>query len=661
MNDVAYRLSQLNEPFAAGFFEEPGRDNFFRLSRATKRYREVCALPEYNGEYIYPNGKRSIDDFAVMPHFSYTFIIEEDKLSRLPEDLKNICTFGFPRRPKVNMDDERMAIGELYVHANPHYERILEEGLESYKARIMKASSEDFRDGCLEVIESIEIYLDRVIKYLKEVGAREELIESLTVVPMKPARNLYDALVCWNFLYYIDFCDNVGEMDRILDKYYNGEDMTEVIREFFRNVDANDGWSLRIGPTFYPISRQILKASKGIRRPSVELCILENAPEDIWEISRDLIKSGSTNPSFYNYDKYQKLLQKRFPHIPECDLERFCGCGCSETMLSGISRVGSVDGAFNLIYFFSSYMRERLEEAKTFDEFYEGYMSEALKLINKMYGIIDRGYRERAVTRPHPVRTVLIDDCIDNEMDFNAGGARWNWAMVNFSGSINTIESMLAVRELIFRKKVYSAAEFIKLLDNEDETLYKRIKKCPHYGVCDEDADSLAIDFLTRIFSSAEGYKMCFGEGILTSSIQFTTYVRKGKYVPATPDGRRAGDPICDSLTPIMGNDTKGPTTMLSSVASLPLGAALGTPIVNLRMKKDSVDGLLKPLVLGYFEGGGMQLQINCISSEDMRDAMVNPDKHRDLIVRTGGYSEYFVNLSPESQITIIERTEHGA
>ena len=86
MNSIAKKLFDIDEPFAAGYFENPDKSNFYRFALATRRYRESCALPEYNGEYIYPNGKRSIDKYAVMPHFSYTFTFDERRLfSRSPE------------------------------------------------------------------------------------------------------------------------------------------------------------------------------------------------------------------------------------------------------------------------------------------------------------------------------------------------------------------------------------------------------------------------------------------------------------------------------------------------------------------------------------------------------------------------------------------------
>ena len=526
--------------------------------------------------------------------------------------------------------------------------------------RIKKAKDKEFREGCLLVMESMERYHARCLEYLRSVGAKAELIAALQKVPFSPAETLYEALVAWNFIYYLDFCDNIGEMDRILHQYHKGEDVTGILRQFYRNVDANDGWSLRMGPEIYPITRQVLLASKGIRRPLIELCVDETVPDEIWNIAVELVKSGNCNPSFYNYPLYQKAMRERFPSIPQCDLDKFTGCGCSETMLSGISRVGSVDAALHLLYLFSGYMRENLVGAESFDDFYQGLMNEILKKAREMYELVDRGYKFKMTEIPHPVRTVLVDDCIDKETDFNAGGARYSWSCVNFPGSINVLESLLAIRELIFEKKEFTAEQFIELLDKEDEKFYLRLRKCPHFGVNDERADSLAADFFDKVFSSADGFKMCYGEGIITSSVQFITYVRKGEFVASTPDGRRAGEPICDSLAPIMGNDKKSVTSTLGSVAKIPLYKALGTPIVNLRLHKDFENELVKPLVEGFFADGGMQLQITCLSKEDMIAAMAEPEKHRDLMVRVGGYTDYFVNLSREAQETIIKRTEYS-
>jgi formate C-acetyltransferase len=145
--------------------------------------------------------------------------------------------------------------------------------------------------------------------------------------------------------------------------------------------------------------------------------------------------------------------------------------------------------------------------------------------------------------------------------------------------------------------------------------------------------------------------------GFLSSSIQFMSQVGAGKNVGATPDGRRCGEPLCDSLAAIFGRDTKGPTALLNSVTALDLKSALGTPVVNFNIQKSFDDNILRALITGYMKRGGVQLQISCVSREDLLDAVEHPELHGNLVVRVGGYSEYFTRLSPELQKMVIDRT----
>ncbi len=130
-----------------------------------------------------------------------------------------------------------------------------------------------------------------------------------------------------------------------------------------------------------------------------------------------------------------------------------------------------------------------------------------------------------------------------------------------------------------------------------------------------------------------------------------------GKIVGATPDGRRCGEPLCDSLAAIFAKDTLGPTALLNSVTSLDLSHALGTPVVNFNLQKEFKNDILRALILGYMKRGGAQLQITCASREELLDAYDHPELHKNLIVRVGGYSEYFTRLSRELQQMVVNRT----
>lgn len=150
---------------------------------------------------------------------------------------------------------------------------------------------------------------------------------------------------------------------------------------------------------------------------------------------------------------------------------------------------------------------------------------------------------------------------------------------------------------------------------------------------------------------------LIFGEGFLSASIQFKSQVDAGKKIGATPDGRPAGAPLCDSLAAIFGKDTLGPTALLNSIVSLDLKRALGVPVVNFNVTQSFNDNILKALILGYIKQGGIQLQLTYASREELLDAYEHPERHGNLIVRVGGYSEYFNSLSDELKRMIINRT----
>jgi len=136
-----------------------------------------------------------------------------------------------------------------------------------------------------------------------------------------------------------------------------------------------------------------------------------------------------------------------------------------------------------------------------------------------------------------------------------------------------------------------------------------------------------------------------------------------GKEISALPNGRYAGQPLNDSIGAFEGADTNGPTALINSVVKLPQTKAIGTPVFNMRFNKNLITRAggsenLAALIKTYFQKGGLQAQISILSTEEMRAAQKEPEKYKDLIVRIGGYSEYFVYLSPQLQETVIKRSE---
>lgn len=656
--DIYKLFVDINEPYAAGLFQEENRSKFYRLSLAQYNIWEKENLTEYKGGLLYPSGWLNRGDYAVISTYSFTYYANLEYLKQ-----KSKAAFDIMQKEcsELKMLTSPHTVGgNGYTHSIPNYGRIVKEGIDSYQDRIMKLPKGDFKEGLLLIFKGIKLYRQRCIDRLINEKAPQELINALNKVPFKPAENLYEAVVAWNFIYYIDGCDNPGRFDNDLIEYYKGENAESLISSFFKNVDDNSGWSMALGPVYNPLTLQCLKALKGRRRPNTELRVKDDMPDEIWQAAVESLKTGNGNPAFYNENLYQDSLAKIFPDIPKKDLLKFNGGGCTETMLAGISNVGSLEAGVNLLYIFSEYMRNHLNESNNFDEFYSGFMTFAKEEFLKVFIVVNEFQKSRAENRPQPVRTLLIDDCIDKGEDFNGGGARYYWSVVNIAGLINVIDSMLALKEIIFTKKNIHKDEFIAKLDRQDKNLLTELKKCKCFGIDDNIADTFASVMTNELLDIFDGQTTYLGGKFLPSSIQFVTYAEAGMGIKATPDGRSENAPLADSLGAIFGKDKNGITSLLSSVSKLPLSRFIGTPVLNIRIEKEYLSEFLKPLVLGFFRMGGMQMQISCISKEDMKDALIHPEKHENLIVRIGGYSEYFNRLSPELQRTVILRTEHN-
>ena len=656
-------FAEQNEYYAAGLFEKMEKAPLWRYANAQKRFWEHVSLVPYDGGALYPCGfapSKDMDtNMAVRPDYSYTFAVYDWELYE--QHFQGTCR---------EMMDAEMALvppfrtvhtigGAGYTHSFINYERILKEGICGYRARVEQLEEGEFKEALLLLLEGIEIYRQRLLDHLR--GAQNVypgLLEALERAD-QPPRTLYEALVVWNFVYYVDGCDDIGRMDKHLIRFWQGEDVTDILRNFFRNVDINSGWSGPLGPEYNELTLQCIRAIHNIRRPSLQLRVKPDMPDEVWQEVYGSLGTSCGQPALYNEDAFQAALLREFPEIPEADRERCCFGGCTETMLEGISNVGSDDLGLHAALIYDRFTRAHLAEYDTFEAYYDDLVACLHEETAAALDELTEYRKNRAKYRPQPVRTLFIDDCIDKQLDFNAGGARYYWSVSNVAGLINVVDSLSVLRTLLFEEKKYTAESFFAAMDGRDPVFLKEAAACPCYGVDDDRIDLLAADLAGKIYDGFN-QRQCFPSGkYMTVSNQFTTYEGAGHMVQATPDGRADWEPLCDSLGALNGKDTKGPTALLNSVAKLPLTRVVGTPVVNIRIRKEHLPVYLKPLVTTFFAKGGMQLQVSCLSREEMLDAIEHPEKHESLVVRIGGYSEYFTRLTPVLQQTVLARTEY--
>lgn len=664
MNQKALLFYEIDEPFAAGLYEEEIAPPVVRYCRAYRRFFEQCPVPAYKREVpLYPYSNLYIGTYAVRPQYCRQYGIDMSMLEKKSPEAARIWA-QFEREYGAFTEVEGAEEAARYAsyfdawnHSALNYKRIAEEGLERYEERIHSMKDAVLREALLDVMIGIRNFYERAMAYLESVNAEERLLTALRKVPYGPVETAYEALVSMNFVACFDEYDNLGYVDGWFPKYWKGEDLVYEMRCLMRHLQESGGWTIAIGPEYSELTKQWLKASNGLARPLVELRTTPEMPEDIWEAAIEDVLSGSGQPAFYNENAIQCRLRERFPEAPVEDMYQFCGMGCTETNLSGLTYSGGIDINLNVLKVLDEVMRAKLKDCESFEDFYEAFMERLQEVQNNLIRFINNYYNKRAEVCFAPIRTLFIDDCIEKEVGYFQGGARYSYAVPSDSGIPNATDSLMAIQELVFKRRHYTAEEFIAALDAQDLLFTTRLKSCPVYGVGNAEADALIHDLTSRYYAHYRYAKLDIGDGFLPTSHQFVRHIGEGAMVGHTPDGRKAKTPVADSIAAVNGKAVEGPTAMLRSAVCFEQSQIYSIPVLNLSITQQFTPKILRALIEGYFAMGGTQIQITCVNRDVLLDARKNPDAHRDLIVRVGGYSEYFCSLSPELQDAVIART----
>jgi formate C-acetyltransferase len=218
----------------------------------------------------------------------------------------------------------------------------------------------------------------------------------------------------------------------------------------------------------------------------------------------------------------------------------------------------------------------------------------------------------------------------------------------------------------VYDEKRISLDELAQILRSnykDDEVLRQYIKnRLPKFGNDIDEVDFLVRDVTQIFFDQLKQYTNSRGGNFTPALYSVTAQIGLGNKTAATPDGRLAGDPLSDGLSPSYGCDLAGPTAVLNSVTKVDLKRAVNGVIVNQRLSPSVLQNTggrekFKALLRSFVEAGGFHWQFNVISTDILKDAQKNPQKHPGLVVRVAGYSALFTELSQKAQDSVIART----
>lgn len=417
-----------------------------------------------------------------------------------------------------------------------------------------------------------------------------------------------------------------------------------------------------------------------ILQPSSMIQVSTANPDAFIHKALDIIRTGFGQPSVFNTEAIIQELLRQGKSI--VDARNGGASGCVETGAFG-TECYWLTGYFNLVKILEVTLHNGFDTRtgvqvgpmtgdpatfSTFDDLMQAYREQ----VNHFADIKVRGNnvieRTFALHLPVPFLSLLLEDCIANGRDYNAGGARYNTTYIQGVGLGSITDILTSIRYNIYDMKRFTWQEMLTAMKNnfEDaaEMQYEMIYKTPKYGNDDDYADAQAVAVFEIFHDAVTGRPTPRGGIHRINMLPTTSHVYFGKMTGATPDGRKAWVPLSEGISPFQGVDRQGPTAVIKSASKIDHLRTGGT-LLNQKFSPGFFEdeesyAKLTALIRSYFSLNGHHIQFNVVSADTLREAQRHPELYRDLIVRVAGYSDYFNDLGEDLQNEIIRRTEHG-
>jgi formate C-acetyltransferase len=556
----------------------------------------------------------------------------------------------------------------------------------------------------------------------KRRGELLRISENCRRVPAEPARDFWEALQCIYFLQVALQIEGnglaiaLGRLDQMLYPFYcndmgkgllTRESALELIECFYLKLSEIDkiysnqatrflqgpahGQTITLGgvteggrDATNQLSYLFLEADLDVRlvQPDLAIRVHRTTSEDFLHKVCTNIREGLTKPKLFNDEVViESLLDLG---IPMEEARNWGALGCSEPVILGKTNSWGNSGHLNLAKCLElalndgkcvlTQMQMGLRTGdparfKGFDDVLEAFRVQVRYFIQYLVlydNIIDKLHAEVA---PLPLYSILIRDCVEKGTEFNSGGARYNFTSPLGVGPITTGDSLAAIKILVYQQGTLSMEQLLEALhrdfEGQEDIRQMLMHRAPKFGNDDDLVDSICNEVLKVYCDELRQYRNMRNGPFIGALYYLTANIPFGKRTAATPDGRKSGEPLNDGgISPVHGQDRKGPTAVARSVGKLDNQRVPHGSILNQRFHPSLLDGddklkLFQQYIRTFMDLGGWHTQFNVVTSEILRRAQREPEKYRHLVIRVAGYSAYFTQLEKELQNDIIERTEH--
>lgn len=707
------------------FYTQNGNKRPVRLSEATRKFAYDSLNRKYGLDTLQNMGiaMDNVEGFDKLCDIKKYDLAIKKIAAEAPvricenERLSGAATFGLAIHHRVPATYKGEPIFESISHLTVDFETAVKKGFNYIKGKAQCAyevhrstEKEPFAKSCLNCIAAFENWHGRYLEVLKTEPQCKSNYENLKRVPFEPAENFYEAVQSlWFCFAFTRLCGNwsgIGRIDVILGDYLKNDlekgtltidEAREILAHFFiKGCEWVNGQYIGSGDAQHyqnivlsgidedgnDITNEVtylvldIIEELGIGDFPTTVRVNKNSDEKLLRRVAEVMRFGGGVLAVYNEDTVIKALLNA--GYEEKEARKFANDGCWEVQIPGKTYFKYYP--FDSLQVLQSATLKEYDgelEFSSFEALYEKFKEDLYKRIEsivlsreKRFVGIDPETNRRKWRRDVPCTVISLfeNDCIERGLSYLEGGAVYNIASPHIGGLADTVNSLYAIKKLVYEQKRLSLSNFLNILKNnwEGEEILRQyaLNSFEYYGNDNDEVDAIAAKLLSDFAEICNSFNnRCdfrFPGGV-------STFGRQLEWAPrrmAVPHGRKAGEVLAANCSPTPGSDREGATAIIRSYCKAELSELASGAALDIRLLPSSVsgeDGLqaLISLIKGFVALGGFFMQPDVADAAILKQAQEHPEDFQTLSVRVSGWNARFVTLNKEWQDMVIEQNEH--
>lgn len=707
------------------FYSQNGNKRPIRLSESTRRFAFESLSRKYGKDTLKTNAvylDEILDERKYSPLEKYDIAIRkiaEEAPVRVcdGEKLSGAATLGLAIKHYVPALYEGKPLCSSISHLTVDFETVLKSGVNAIKRKAEKAyekykgtEKEPFCRSCLNCLEAFEIWHGRYLNALRRLPGYAKNYENLQRVPFLPPRNFYEAVQSlWFTFAFLRLCGNwpgIGRIDYLLGDYLKNDlksgtltldEAREILAHFFiKGCEWINGQYIGSGDAQHyqniilagidedgkevtnEVTYLVLDVLEelGIGDFPTTVRVGKNTDEKLLKRVAEVMRYGGGILALYNEDLVISALVK--DGYDEREARKFANDGCWEVQIPG--KTFFIYSPFDCLQILQKSTLNCYDESVCFSDFedlYEHYRNDLYCKVREIFQSKSKKFANTGVPTkdwkwaeqpPCTLVSLFEEGCIEKGLSYLEGGPVYNINSPHIGGLADTVNSLYAIKKLVWDEGKLTFAELMKILRNNwagaEELRQYVSNRYVYYGNDNDEVDLIAARLLSDFadicssFNGKCGYR--FPAGV-------STFGRQLEWAPkrlASAHGKRAGDVLAANCSPTPNTDREGATAIIRSyckadLSKLATGAALDIKLLPSNVSGD--DGLqaLVALMRGFVSLGGFFMQPDVVDASLLREAQARPEDYQTLSVRVSGWNARFVTLDKEWQDMVIEQNEH--